>query len=112
MKQGESTPLCSLALLTYIQPLCFCARALRLPLLPGAAVPLVSRSLAPLVPYRAVPQLRAEVKSIDNKLTTTSMKLAEEKVLLRRKNSIKARLKELVGFEAFLQEVQALKVGG
>lgn len=56
-------------------------------------------------------QLRAEVKSIDNKLTTTSMKLVEEKTLLRRKDSIKARLKELVVFESSLQEVQVLKVG-
>ncbi|CAM9491497.1 unnamed protein product, partial [Hapterophycus canaliculatus] len=54
-------------------------------------------------------QLRAEVKSIDNKLTTTSMKLVEEKTLLRRKDSIKARLKELVAFESSLHEVQLLK---
>ncbi|CAM9601826.1 unnamed protein product [Scytosiphon promiscuus] len=37
------------------------------------------------------------------------MKLVEEKTLLRRKDSIKARLKELVAFESSLQEVQVLK---
>lgn len=66
-------------------------------------------AVRPLRP--AILQLRAEVKSIDNKLTTTSMKLVEEKTLLRRKDVIKARLKELVVFETSLQKVQVLKVG-
>lgn len=56
-------------------------------------------------------QLRAEIKSIDTKLTTTSMKLIEEKNLLRRKDSIKTRLKDLAGFESCQKDVQALKVG-
>lgn len=51
------------------------------------------------------------MKSIDTKLTTTSMKLVEEKNLLRRKDNIKGRLKDLAGFESSLQDVQALKVG-
>ena len=52
-----------------------------------------------------------EWKKIDLKLTTTSMKLVEEKTLLRRKNHIRARLKELAGFESVMQDMQALKVG-
>lgn len=56
-------------------------------------------------------QLRMEWKQIDLKLTTTSMKLVEEKSLLRRKNHIRARLKELAGFESVMLDMQALKVG-
>lgn len=55
-------------------------------------------------------QLRGEVRRIDTKLTTTSMKLVEEKALLRKKDIIKARLKDLVGFETSMQDLQALKV--
>lgn len=58
-----------------------------------------------------LPQLRAEVMAIDTKLTTTSMKLVEEKTLLRRKDNIKARLKDLAAYELAQQDVQALKVG-
>ncbi|CAM9770813.1 unnamed protein product, partial [Ectocarpus sp. 12 AP-2014] len=54
-------------------------------------------------------QLRAEVRSIDTKLTTTSMKLVQEKTLLRRKDNIKARLKDLAAYELAQQDVQALK---
>ena len=50
------------------------------------------------------------MKQIDTKLTTTSMKLVDEKSLLRRKGVVKARLKELAGFEALMEEIHALKV--
>lgn len=39
------------------------------------------------------------------------MKLVEEKTLLRRKDNIKARLKDLAAYELAQQDVQALKVG-
>lgn len=70
--------------------------------MPGVAI-----TLAPRV---GAFQLRAEVKSIDTKLTTTSMKLVEEKNLLRRKDSLKTRLKDLAGFESCQKGMQALKV--
>ncbi|CAM9483848.1 unnamed protein product, partial [Laminaria digitata] len=50
-----------------------------------------------------------ESKQIDLRLTTTSMKLVEEKSLLRRKQHIRARLKELAGFESVMHDMQALK---
>lgn len=51
------------------------------------------------------------MKRIDTQLTTTSMKLAEEKSLLRKKDVLRARLKDLEGFEKYMQENQGLKVG-
>ncbi|CAM9677105.1 unnamed protein product [Sphacelaria rigidula] len=55
-------------------------------------------------------QARAEIKRIDTRLTTTSMKLVEEKAQLRRKEHLKARVKDLASFEASLADIQALKV--
>eukprot|EP00903_Cladosiphon_okamuranus_P007059 g6862.t1 len=69
----------------------------------------ISNRRLPRRPSVSGDQLRAEIKRIDTKLTTTSMKLVEEKSLLRKKDVLKARLKELVGFETPMQEIHALK---
>lgn len=50
------------------------------------------------------------MKEIDTKLTTTSMKLVEEKKLLRKKEHLKARLKDIASIESSLQEHLQLKV--
>lgn len=50
------------------------------------------------------------MKRIDTKLTTTSMKLVEEKNLLRKKEHLRTRLKDVSGFESSLQDIQAMKV--
>lgn len=55
-------------------------------------------------------QLRAESKRIDTLLTTTSMKLAEEKINLRKKEHIRARLKEYATFDSVEQDLNTLKV--
>lgn len=55
-------------------------------------------------------QVEAELQKIDTQLTTTSMKLAQEKYLLRRKEHLKARLKDLSKYETVQADLQALKV--
>lgn len=55
-------------------------------------------------------QLRQEIKSIDIKVTTTSMKLAEEKALIRRKENLRARLRGLTRYENYFKDYQALRV--
>lgn len=55
-------------------------------------------------------QMRQEIKRLDVKLTTTSMKLVDEKTCLRRKEHLKTRLKDLASYEAATGEIQALKV--
>ncbi|CAM9741556.1 unnamed protein product [Choristocarpus tenellus] len=54
-------------------------------------------------------QAKEEMDLIELKLSTTSMKLVEEKAILRRKDQLKARLKELNDYNIQRQEIHRMQ---